>query len=137
MKPLRPFQLWSLTVALALLTACASLKPHYASPVEFIAPMDKLASAVDAELHNPFTSEPPSGAQLLAAAMSQKPELQAAFRKVTVQITNYESQAVILLVSPTNRNVAWLEFATWSRPLAQYHYLSNHPSPARFSIPFP
>ena len=40
-------------------------------------------------------------------------------------------------LSPTNHDVAWFAFATWSRHLAQYHYLSNPPSPAHFTISFP
>jgi hypothetical protein len=122
---------------LVFLAACASLKPHYAQPMDFIAPMDKLSSAVAAELHNPFSHDHLSGDQLLAAAMTNKPELQKAFRHEVLLITNQDSRAVIMLLSPTNHDVAWLEFATWSRHLAQYHYLSNPPSPARFTINLP
>ena len=102
-----------------------------------MAPMDKLASAVDAELHNPFATNHPSGDQLLAAAMNDKPELQKAFQHASLLITNQDGHAVLMLLSPTNRSVAWLEFATWSRPLARFHFLSNPPSPAQFSIRFP
>ena len=100
-------------------------------------PMDKLTSAVDAELHNPYSSEPLSGDRLLAAAMNQKPELQKAFEHASLLVTNQNGNAVLMLVSPTNHNVAWLEFATWSRSVAQFHFLSNPPSPARFTILLP
>jgi hypothetical protein len=40
-------------------------------------------------------------------------------------------------VSPTNQSVAWLEYATWSHQVAKFHFLSNPPSPAEFTISFP
>jgi hypothetical protein len=49
------------------------------------------------------------------------------------------SQSVLINadLSSANPGVAWLEFATWSRQLARYHFQSNPPSPARFTISFP
>ena len=129
--------LLSLGFGLIFLAACATTKPRYAEPTDFIAPMDKLTSAVDAELHNPYSSEPLSGDRLLAAAMNQKPELQKAFEHASLLVTNQNGNAVLMLVSPTNHNVAWLEYATWSRSVAQFHFLSNPPSPARFTILLP
>ena len=129
--------LLSLGLGLLFLAACATTKPQYAVPTDFIAPMDKLTSAVYAELHNPFSSEPLSGSRLLAAAMNQKPELQQAFHNVTLLITNQGANAVILMVSPTNSNVAWLEDATLTPHVYKFHYLSNPPSPARFTISLP
>ena len=99
--------------------------------------MDKFTSAIDAELHNPYSSEPLSGDRLLAAAMNQKPELQKAFEHASLLVTNQNGNAVLMLVSPTNHNVAWLEYATWSRSVAQFHFLSNPTSPARFTILLP
>jgi len=99
--------------------------------------MDKLTSAVYAELHNPFSTNSLSGDQLLISAMKGKPELQTAFEHTSLIITNQDGDAVLMLLSPTNHNVAWLEFATWSRSLAKYHFLSNPPSPARFTIHLP
>jgi hypothetical protein len=137
MKTPRTPLLLSLALGLLFLTACATTKPRYALPTDYIMPMDKLTSAVYAELHNPFSSKPLSGDRLLVAAMNQKPELQKAFEHVSLLITNQDGNAVLMLLSPTNRNVAWLEYATWSRQLARYHFLSNPPSPARFSILLP
>lgn len=99
--------------------------------------MDKLTSAVYAELHNPYSSEILSGDRLLAAAMNHKPELQQAFEHAVLLVTNQNRNAVLVLVSPVNHNIAWLEFATWSRSAAKFHYLSNPPSPATFSIRWP
>jgi hypothetical protein len=127
----------SLSFGLLFLAACATTKPRYALPTDYIAPMDKLTSAVYAELHNPFSSKTPSGDRLLAAAMNQKPELQKAFEHASLIITNQDGNAVLMLLSPTNRNVAWLEYATWSNQLARYHFRSNPPSPARFTILLP
>lgn len=126
-----------LGLGLIFLAACASIKPRYARPTDFIAPMDKLTSSVDAELHNPFSTNRLSGAQLLTASMDQKPELQKAFQHASLLITNQNGNALLMLLSPTNHEVAWLEYATWSRQLAQFHFLSNPPSPARFTISFP
>lgn len=126
-----------LGLGLIFLAACASIKPRYVRPTDFIAPMDKLTSAVDAELHNPFSTNRLSGARLLTASMDQKPELQKAFQHASLLITNQNGNALLMLLSPTNHEVAWLEYATWSRQLAQFHFLSNPPSPARFTISFP
>jgi hypothetical protein len=137
MKILRTSLLLSLALGLLFFAACASTRSRYALPTDYIAPMDKLSSAVYAELHNPFSSNPLSGDQLLVAAMNQKPELQKAFEHASLLITNQDGNAILMLLSPTNRNVAWLEFATWSRKLARYHFLSNPPSPAKFTILLP
>ena len=137
MKTPRTPLLLSLALGLLFLAACATTKPRYTLPTDYIMPMDKLTSAVDAELHNPYSSEPLSGDRLLAAAMNQKPELQKAFEHASLLITNQDGNAVLMLLSLTNRNVAWLEYATWSRSVAQFHFLSNPPSPARFTILLP
>ena len=137
MKTPRTALLLSLALGLLFLAACATTKPRYTLPTDYIMPMDKLTSAVDAELHNPYSANHPSGYQLLGAAMNQKPELQKAFEHASLLITNQDGNAVLMLLSPTNRNVAWLEFATWSRSVAQFHFLSNPPSPARFTILLP
>jgi hypothetical protein len=129
--------LLSLGLGLLFLGACATTKPRYALPTDYIMPMDKLTSAVDAELHNPYSSEPLSGDRLLAAAMNNKPELQKAFEHASLLVTNQNGNAVLMLVSPTNHNVAWLEFATWSRSVARFHFLSNPPSPAKLTILLP
>ena len=136
-KTIRTPLLFSLGLGCLLLVACATTKPRYALPTDYIAPMDKLSSAVDAELHNPYSSEPLSGDRLLSAAMNNKPELQKAFEHASFLVTNQNRNAVLMLLSPTNRNVAWLEFATWSSQLARYHFLSNPPSPAKITIPLP
>jgi hypothetical protein len=136
-KTLQTPLLLSLGFGLIFLTACATTEPRYALPTDYIEPMDNLTSAIYAELHNPYSSSSPSGARLLAAAMNQKPELQKAFEHASLLITNQDGNAVLMLVSPTNHNVAWLEFATWSRQLARYHFLSNPPSPAKFTILLP
>jgi hypothetical protein len=137
MKTLRTPLLLSLALGLLFLAACATTRSRYALPTDYIAPMDKLSSAVYAELHNPFSAKPLSGDQLLVAAMNQKPELQKAFKHASLLITNQDGNAVLMLLSPTNHNVAWLEYATWSRQLARYHFLSNPPSPAKFTILLP
>jgi hypothetical protein len=137
MKTPRTPLLLSLGFGLIFLAACATTKPRYALPTDYIMPMDKLTSAVYAELHNPYSSNHPSGDQLLVAAMNQNPKLQQAFKHASLLITNQDGNAVLMLLSPTNRNVAWLEFATWSRQLARYHFLSNPPSPAKFTILLP
>ena len=137
MKPIRSPLFLSLGFVLLFLAACATTKPRYASPTDYIAPMDKLTSAVYAELHNPFSTNSLSGDRLLAAAMNEKPELRKAFENELLLVTNRDGYAVLMLVSPTNRNVAWLEFATWSGQFPRYHFLSNPPSPARFTIPLP
>jgi hypothetical protein len=137
MKALRTPLFLSLAFCLLLVAACASTKPRYVSPIDFIAPMDKLTSAVDAELHNPFSTNLLSGDRLLTAAMNEKPELEKAFEHETLLVTNRDGNAVVMLLSPTNHNVAWLEFATWSNHFARYHFLSNPPSPARFTIRLP
>jgi hypothetical protein len=137
MKTPRTSLLLSLALCLLFLAACATTKPRYAQPTDYIMPMDKLTSAVYAELHNPFSSKPLSGDQLLVAAMNQKPELQKAFEHASILITNQDGNAILMLLSPTNRNVAWLEYATWSRQLARFHFLSNPPSPAKFTILLP
>jgi hypothetical protein len=137
MTRLRASLFLSLAFGLLFLAACASIEPRYTRPTDFIAPMDKLTSAVDAELHNPFAGRPPSGNALLVAAMDHKPELQQAFRGESLLITNQDGNAVLMLLSPTNRGIAWLEFATWSRHLTKFHFLSNPPSPARLTIPLP
>ena len=127
-----------LGLGLICLAACASIKPRYARPTDFIAPMDKLTSAVDAELHNPFSTNRLSGAQLLTAAVDQKPELQKAFQHASLLITNQNGNALLMLLQPRlNHEVAWLEYATWSRQVLQFHFLDNSPSPARFTISFP
>jgi hypothetical protein len=137
MKTPRTPLLLSLALGLLFLAACATTKPRYTLPTDYIMPMDKLTSAVYAELHNPYSSNHPSGDQLLVAAMNQNPKLQQAFEHASLLITNQDGNAVLMLLSPTNRNVAWLEFATWSRQLARYHYRSNPPSPAKFTILLP
>jgi hypothetical protein len=137
MKTPRTPLLLSLGFGLLFLVACATTKPRYALPTDYIMPMDKLTSAVYAELHNPFSSNTPSGDRLLAAAMNQKPELQKAFEHASILITNQDGNAVLMLLSPTNRNVAWLEYATWSRQITRYHFLSNPPSPSKFTILLP
>ena len=137
MKTPRTPLLLSLALGLLFLAACATTKPRYALPTDYIMPMDKLTSAVYAELHNPFSSNTPYGDQLLVVAMDQKPELQKAFEHASLLITNQDGNAVLMLLSPTNRNIAWLEFATWSRSVARYHFLSNPPSPATFTIHLP
>src|ERR1017187_8231316 len=120
MKTPRTSLLLSLALGLIFLAACATTKPRYALPTDYIMPMDKLTSAVYAELHNPFSSKPLSGDRLLVAAMNQKPELQKAFEHASLLITNQDGNAVLMLLSPTNHKVAWLEYATWSRQLARY-----------------
>ncbi len=137
MATLRTPRLLSLGLGLLFLVACATTKPRYARPKDFIAPMDKLTSAVDAELQNPFSPSHLSGDQLLAAAMGHKPELQKAFKQASLLITNQNGNALLMLLSPTNHSVAWLEYATWSRHLAKYHFLSNPITPAQFTISFP
>jgi len=119
------------------LAACASITPHYSRPVDFVEPMNNLTLAVDAELRNPFRTNIISGCQLLQAAMDQKPELRKAFQTATLMITNRNRNAVVLLLNPKNRGLAWIEGATWSSELTRSHYLSNPPSPAQFSIPLP
>ena len=106
MKTPRTSLLVSLALCLIFLAACATTKPRYALPTDYIMPMDKLTSAVYAELHNPFSSKPLSGDRLLVAAMNQKPELQKAFEHASLLITNQDGNAVLMLLSPTNRNVA-------------------------------
>lgn len=129
--------LWSLGLGLLFLAACATTQPRYVQPTDYIAPMDKLRSAVDAELHNPYATELPAGKQLWTAAIKDKPELREAFSHTTVIITNQNRYAVLLLVSPTNHNVAWYECATWPGAVVKSHYLSNPPTPAAFTIRFP
>jgi hypothetical protein len=127
-----------LSLGLALfLGACATTKPHYTQPQDFIAPMDKLASAVNATLHDPYRTNSLSGEQLLLAAMAPKPELQQAFRNQSLLITNRDHKAILLLLSPKDPSTTWLEYASWSNHLARFHYLSNPPSPAQFTISFP
>ena len=127
----------SLGLGVLFLGACATTNPRYTQPKDFIEPMDKLASAVDATLHDPYSSNSLSGQQLLVAAMAPKPELQNAFKGQSLLITNQNDKAVLLLLSPKNHSVAWLEYATWSHQIAKYHFLSNPPSPAHFTINFP
>jgi hypothetical protein len=136
MKSLRTVLLLSLGLAL-FLGACATTKPHYSQPQDFIAPMDKLASAVNATLHNPFSTNTLSGQQLLVAAMAPKPELQQAFRNQTLLVTNHGNKAILLLLNAKDPGIAWLEYASWSNHLARFHFLSNPPSPAQFTIPLP
>jgi len=134
-KPLIPR---ALVLALALLlSACASIAPRYSRPLDFREPMDKLTSAVDAEIHNPFRTNELRGAELLSAAMAEKPELRQAFQRAPVLITNQNGNAVLLLMDPRHTNTAWIESATWSHELTRLHYLSNPPSPARFTIVLP
>jgi hypothetical protein len=135
MKSLRRTQLLWLSLGLGFLAACATTELRVTHPPDFIEPMRKLTSAVKAEMDNPFSSTRPSGDQLLTAAMRDKPELQRAFKDTLVLITNQNDRAVVLLLSLTNKNVAWLEFPTWSRELERFHFLSNPPSPAEFTIP--
>lgn len=137
MKPSRTPLFFSLGLVFLFLGACATTSPRYTKPNDFIEPMDKLASAVDATLHNPYSTNSLSGQQLLIAAMAPKPELQDAFNHQSILITNLNDKAVLLLLSPKDHGVAWLEFATWSHQLAKFHYLSNPPSPAQFTIRFP
>lgn len=119
------------------MAACVSTRPRYATPFDYIPAMEELSSAVNAELHNPFRPGSLSDGQLLAAAVDQKPELQQAFRKTQLLITNLNGNAIIILVSPTNNRVAWFEDATWTLKVDKFHFQSNPPSPARFTIPFP
>ena len=56
--------------------------------------------------------------------MNGKPDLQTAFRRMSVLVTNQGNYAVLLLISPTNHDVGWIEYATWSRQPAKYHFLS-------------
>jgi hypothetical protein len=121
---------------LLFLAACATTQPRYCRPGDFIPALEQLSSALRAELQNPFVSAPRTGDQLLAAALKEKPELQAAFRRVTLLITNQQTQAIVILVSPTNANVAWFEDASWTPAVDKFHYQSNPPSPAKFTIPF-
>ena len=122
---------------LVLVAACATLKPKYANPDEYIAPMEKLSKAVDAELHDPYSTKRLADGELLAAAMSGKPELRQAFQNVKILITNREDCAIILLVSPKKKGVAWLEDATWTPQVDKLHFRSNPPSPAVFTLDFP
>jgi hypothetical protein len=136
MKALRT--LFPLSLGLAFfLAACATTKPHYSQPQDFMMPMEKLASAVNATLHNPYATNSLLGEQLLVAAMAPKPELKCAFRNQTLLITNYNDKAIVLLLSPKDPSIAWLEYASWSNHLARFHFLSNPPSPAQFTISFP
>ena len=129
--------LLSLGLGFLFLGACATTSPRYTQPMDFIEPMDKLASAVDATLHNPYSTNSFSGEQLLVAAMAPKPELQNAFRYQSLLITNQGDKAVLLLLNPGNHSISWLEYATWSHQLAKFHFLSNPPSPAQFTITLP
>lgn len=137
MRNIRFPHLLSCGLCLLLLAACATTKPQYARPFDYIAPMEKLTSAVDAQLHNPYSTNLLSDGQLLAAAMRGKPELQQAFHNVTLLSTNNARNAIILMVSPTNDNVAWLEDATWTPQVDKFHFQSNPPSPAQFTIKLP
>lgn len=124
-----------LSFGLLLVGACATTKPHYSQSQDFIAPMDKLASAVNATLHDPYSTNTLSGQQLLVAAMAPKPELKDAFRNQSLLITNHNDKAILLLLNPNDPSIAWLEYASWSNHLPRFHYLSNPPSPAQFTIP--
>jgi hypothetical protein len=137
MKALRTLFPLSLGLAFLFVGACATTKPHYSQPQDFEGPMDKLASAVNATLHDPYATNYLSGERLLVAAMAPKPELQCAFRNQTLLITNQNDKAILLLLSPKDPSIAWLEYASWSNHLARFHYLSNPPSPAQFTISFP
>jgi len=137
MKTPRALLASSFSLGILILAACATLTPHYAQPMDFIEPMDKLASAVDATLHDPFSTNVLSGQQLLVAAMAPKPDLQEAFKFQSLLITNRGDKAVLLLLNPKDHAFAWLEYATWSNHLARFHFQSNPPSPAQFTISLP
>jgi hypothetical protein len=137
MKALRTLFPLSLGLAFLFVGACATTNPHYSQPQDFVGPMDKLASAVNATLHDPYATNSLSGEQLLVAAMAPKPELQSAFKHQSLLITNHDNKAILLLLSPKDHSIAWLEYASWSNHLARFHFLSNPPSPAQFTIRFP
>jgi hypothetical protein len=137
MKSHRGLRLLSGCFGLVILASCATTGLRVSQPPDFIEPLHKLTLAVKAELENPFSPMRPSGGELLTVAMQDKPELQRVFKGIPVLITNQSDHAVVLLLNPTKKNVAWLEFATWSRELDKFHYLSNPPSPAEFTIPLP
>ena len=126
---------FSLSLCALFVTACASIKPHYAQPAEFIKPLQTLSSSVDAQLHNPYTTNRPSGQALLQAAMNGKSDLQEAFQNVPLLITNQSDKAIILMLNPAKTNLVWFEDATWTPLVDKYWFLSN--APVRFTIPFP
>ena len=94
MKSTRSAQLLSLSLGLAFLAACATTALRLSGPADFIEPMEKLTSAVKAELDNPFSPTHPSGNDLLTAALHDKPELQRVFASGSVMVTNQGNHAV-------------------------------------------
>ena len=136
MKNTGRVQILTLGLCALFIAACATIQPRYKYAEDFIAPMEKLSSAVDAQLHNPF-AQAPSGNDLLSAAINTNPGFQEAFRDATLSITNQDGKAIILMVSLTNANIAWLEYASWTNGLYRFHYTNNPPSRANFTLEFP
>ncbi len=126
-------------VALALLiTACLSVFRPKANleAYELIPQLENLTSAVSAELENPFRTNQLNGDQLLAAVFDQKPALRQRLSGYRLALTNNAKNAIILL-SPKNQAIAWLEDATWSQNVDRFHFLSNPQPPLVFTISLP
>ncbi len=135
MKRIRATQFLVLVLVAIVLSACepASTAPK---PEALVAPTMKLTSAVQAVLLYPENGIPVADDQLYAAAVKDKPELQAAFQGVVVKIKHDSRNVVILVCSPDGK-VAWLEDASWTVPLDKKWYEIEPSHPAAFTLDFP
>jgi len=123
-------------LCLALLTGCATTPTRYRQPETLVSPLNKLMLCVQGMVRYPDPAHPIPDNQLIEEAKKLNPELSEAFAYANVYV-QHDPTNVILLVCPTNRNIAWLEDASWTAGVDKHHFRSNPPSPARFSISLP
>ncbi len=90
----------------------------------------KLTPAIQAEY---LWGEQVPDADLLTAAIADKPELQEYFTNVPVKIWHDAEHVVVLVCSPDGQH-AWLEDASWTPGVDVYWYATNPMPAATFTL---
>ena len=138
MKPLRLFCLCTTVTSFILIAGCLTTTStsRFSKPEALMAPLSKLMLFVQGTVRYPDPDNPIPDDRLIDEAKKQTPEFAEAFAWVNVFVL-HDATNVVLLVCPTNRNIAWLEDSSWQPGVDKLHYRSNPPSPAKFTIPLP
>jgi hypothetical protein len=123
-------------LCLALFAACVTTPRRYRHPETLVTPLSKLMICVQGLVRYPDSNHPIADDHLIIEAKRVNPEFSEAFAYVNV-LVRHDPTNVVLLVCPTNRTVAWLEDASWTPGVDKYHFQSNPPSPAHFTISLP
>jgi hypothetical protein len=115
------------------LAGCLCAPPPESPAARLESPLVKLTAAVEAEIRDSPSGPPASDAQLLAAAMKGKPELQRAFKGVPIKVRRDARNVVLLVCSPDGQS-AWLEDASWTTGVDHRWYQRQPPPPAEFTL---